>query len=85
MKLRWAACVAVLLLLVSYGTGSFTLLSPGLGVWSSIDGSALSSGTVTVQGLGSPVNVTIDASGLAHISASNAHDLFYAQGYYSAS
>lgn len=85
MKLRWAAVVAVLLLLVSYGTGGFTLLSPSLGVWTSINGSTVTSGTVKVEGLSSPVNVTMDTSGVAHISASSAHDLFYAQGYYSAS
>jgi len=38
-----------------------------------------------IQGLNDPVTVLIDQSGLAHIIALNNHDLFFAQGYYTAS
>ncbi len=85
MKIRWLAAIFVVIILVSYVSNSFALLSPSLGVWQSINGSSLSSTTLNVPGLESPVNVTIDTSGLAHIDASNVHDMFYAQGYYSAS
>lgn len=38
-------------------------------------------GTVTLPGLTSPVTVARDAHGVPHISAANAQDLFFAQGY----
>ncbi|MDG6995821.1 MAG: penicillin acylase family protein [Nitrososphaerota archaeon] len=85
MKIRWLITIFVVILLASYISTNFTLLSPRLGVWSSINSSSLSSGTMNVPGLSNPVNVTIDESGVAHISASSVHDMFYAQGYYSAS
>jgi penicillin G amidase len=85
MKIRWLVAIFLVILLGSYVSNNFTLLSPSLGVWQSINGSNLSSGVVNVPGLSSPVNVTIDSSGLAHIDASSVHDMLYAQGYYSAS
>lgn len=42
------------------------------------------SGTYKLPGLIDPVTITIDKSGLAHIFAHNNHDLFFAQGYYTA-
>ena len=85
MRVRWLAAVLILLLLVSLASSSFSLLNPANGVWESINSSSLSSTTLSVSGLQNPVTVTIDSSGVAHINASSAHDLFFAQGYYSAS
>jgi penicillin G amidase len=85
MKIKWLVAIFILIILASYVSTNFNLLSPSLGVWQSINGSNLSSETLSVPGLSSPVNVTIDSSGLAHIDASSDHDMFYAQGYYSAS
>ena len=48
------------------------------------DSSNFSSGTYRLPGLIDPVTITIDSSGVAHISALNNHDLFFAQGYYTA-
>ncbi|UOQ92959.1 penicillin acylase family protein [Halobacillus shinanisalinarum] len=39
------------------------------------------SGEIKLEGLKEPVTVTRDESGVPHISAANAHDLFMAQGY----
>jgi penicillin amidase len=85
MKMRWLAPILVAILLVSYVSNSFALLNPANGVWVSINGSSLSSSTISVPGLQNPVTVTIDSSGVAHINASSVHDAFFAQGYYSAS
>jgi len=43
-----------------------------------------SSGTYKLPGLIDPVTITVDKSGVAHIFADNNHDLFFAQGYYTA-
>ena len=40
--------------------------------------------TIRLPGLLDPVTITIDQSGTAHIRALNNHDLFFAQGYYTA-
>lgn len=40
--------------------------------------------TVNIPGLIHPVQVALDASGVAHISALDVHDVFVAQGYYEA-
>lgn len=85
MKTRWIIVLVVIIVLFSYLSTNFTTLNPRLGLWSSAGGTNITSQTVSMAGLGSPVNVTIDASGVAHISASDYHDLFFAQGYYSAS
>ena len=39
------------------------------------------SGTIRVQGLQAEVEVLRDEMGIPHIYASNAHDLFFSQGY----
>lgn len=85
MKVRWLAAIVVAILVASYVSTDFNLLNPTMGVWQSIEGSSLDSYTVKVSGLDNPVTVTIDSSGLAHIDASSVHDMFFAQGYYSAS
>jgi penicillin amidase len=41
-------------------------------------------GTVTIDGLGSKVEVRTDEHGIPHIFAGNDHDLFFAQGYVTA-
>ena len=69
----------------SYISTSLNVLNPSTGAYKSIDGINFTSGTVNLPGLNSPVNVTIDSSGMAHIAARSNHDLFFAQGYYSAS
>ncbi len=43
------------------------------------------SGTVTVPGLAGEAQISRDASGVTHITAGTAHDLFYAQGWVHAS
>ena len=85
MKIRWLVLLVVVIVLLSYLSTNFTTLNPKLGLWESAGQGNLTSSTVNLPGLGSPVNVTIDSSGVAHINASNLNDLMFAQGYYSAS
>ncbi len=85
MKIRWLVLLVVVLVLLSYLSTNFTTLNPKLGLWESAGQGNITSTTVNIPGLGNPVNVTIDASGVAHINASNLNDLMFAQGYYSAS
>jgi penicillin amidase len=85
MKIRWLAALLIVILLASYLSTSSNLLNPAEGVWQSVSGSTFGSSMVNVPGLNSSVTVTIDSSGLAHIKATRVHDMFYAQGYYSAS
>ena len=85
MRLRWLAVILAAILLVSYASSSFNVLNPDSGVWESINGSTIKSQSISIPGLNSHVNVTIDSSGLAHITAKTVHDMFFAQGYYSAS
>ncbi|MHB8372996.1 MAG: penicillin acylase family protein [Thermoplasmataceae archaeon] len=75
----------IIIVSASYISLSLNVLNPINGAYRSIDGVNFTSGTVNMQGLDFPVNVTIDTSGMSHISAKNNHDLFFAQGYYSAS
>ncbi len=69
---------------MSYVSNSLNILNPSTGVFRSADGTNFTSGNFIVPGLENEVNITIDTSGMAHITAKNNHDLFYAQGYYSA-
>lgn len=85
MKIRWLIVLVVILVVFSFLSTNFTALNPRLGLWSSAGSNNLTSQTINMQGLNDPVNVTIDASGVAHIHAADYHDLFFAQGYYSAS
>ncbi|AKA48229.1 penicillin acylase [uncultured archaeon] len=85
MKVRWLIIVVVAIVVLSYFTQSYNFLNPREGVWSVAGNTNYTSGSYSVPGLVQPVNVTIDQSGVAHISAQNLHDLFLAQGYYSAS
>ena len=73
MKSRWLAVLLAVILVTSYVSTNFTLLNPANGVWESINGSSTNSYNVKVSGLQSPVTVTIDSSGVAHINASSAH------------
>jgi penicillin amidase len=68
----------------SYVSSSLGIINPSTGVFKSADGTNFTSGNFQVPGLIDPVNLTIDSSGMTHIVAKNNHDLFYAQGYYSA-
>ncbi|MEM0161304.1 MAG: penicillin acylase family protein [Thermoplasmata archaeon] len=85
MKLRWLIIFVVLILVASYFSDSFTVLNPGNGAWTTAGNANYTSETINVPGLTSPVKVTMDASGVAHIYAKDNYDLFYAQGYYVAS
>ncbi len=85
MKVRSLIVLAVLLVVFSFISTNFNALNPHLGVWSAAGQDNIANSTIQMQGLNSPVNVTIDQSGVAHIRASDMHDLFFAQGYYSAS
>lgn len=85
MKTRWLILLVVILLVVSFVSTNFTALNPRIGLWSSAGQNNITAQDLSVPGLLNPVNVSIDASGVAHIKANNMHDLFFAQGYYSAS
>lgn len=85
MKVRWLVVIVVAIVVLSYFTQSYNFLNPKEGVWSVAGNTNYTSGNTQIPGLLQPVNVTIDNSGVAHISALNLHDLFIAQGYYSAS
>lgn len=85
MRLRWLAIILAAILLASYASSSFNIVNPVSGVWGSINGSSIKSQSINVPGLDSRVNLTIDSSGLAHVDASTLYDMFFAQGYYSAS
>lgn len=85
MKIRWIIFLVVILVVFSFLSTNFTTLNPRTGLWAAAGQGNFTSSTVNMQGLNYPVNVTIDSSGVAHINASDYHDLFFAQGYYSAS
>lgn len=85
MKLRWLVIIIAAIVVISYFSQSYTFLNPKSGVWSVAGNANYTSGSYDLSGLKAPVNVTIDSSGVAHITATNLHDLFMAQGYYSAS
>ena len=89
MKRKFAAVLIVVSIIVislsSYASIQLQTINPSTGVFQTIDGANISSGTYIIPGLDHSVTVDIDTSGMAHIHASNLHDLFYAQGYYSAS
>ena len=50
-----------------------------------MDGKNFTNSSIPLYGLIDPVSVMIDSSGVAHIYAKNNHDLFYSQGYFTAS
>ncbi len=85
MKLRWLVLIVAAIVVISYFSQSYTFLNPREGVWSVSGNANFTSSTDDLVGLNAPVNVTVDSSGVAHITASSLHDLFMAQGYYSAS
>ena len=85
MKNRWLAAIIALLVVLSFFSSQIVLLNPVNGLWSSIHDVSYRNGTLDIHHLTGNVRVTIDASGVAHISALNNHDLFVAQGYYEAS
>jgi penicillin amidase len=65
---------AVLLVLLVLGGAAF-------GYWLVARAQPTLDGTVRVPGLTAPVSVVRDASGIPHITARTAHDLYLAQGY----
>ena len=50
-----------------------------------VEGKNFTNSSFLLHGLVDPVRVIIDSSGVAHIYAENNHDLFYSQGYFTAS
>ncbi len=77
---------AALLGVLGFGYGTIPALGPALdparGAWTSAaDGQPVTSQTVRLPGLASPVTVSFTKQGLASISARNDHDLFLALGY----
>lgn len=84
MKLRWVAILVVIVLLFSYISMNFNVLNPANGAYQTIGYVNYTSGNLNVPGLNKSVRVVLDNSGVAHIYASNDHDLFLAQGYYMA-
>lgn len=85
MKARWLVIIVIAIVIVSYFTQGYNFLNPKEGVWSVAGNANYTSGSYRIPGLIDSVNVSIDQSGVAHLSAANLHDLFMAQGYYSAS
>lgn len=89
MKRKFIAVLIVISMVVisitSYASIQLQTVNPENGVFQSINGANISSGTYIIPGLENKVTVDIDTSGMAHIYAGNFHDLFYAQGYYTAS
>src|SRR5205085_9704251 len=75
--LRWAAALAVLLLLALVAAGLWFTLTAKKAL-PQLDGA------VRVQGLSAPVTVLRDAQGVPHIRATTAEDLFFAQGFVTA-
>jgi penicillin amidase len=65
--------VIVLVIAFVAGTGLVTLVT--------IRGLPQTSGTLQAKGLGAPVTVVRDATGIIQITADSPHDLFLAQGY----
>ncbi|SDT06156.1 penicillin amidase [Microterricola viridarii] len=57
------------------------IVTAGIGVWTVQRSFPTTSGTLTVPGLTQPVAVARDSAGIPQITADNAHDLFYAQGF----
>ncbi len=74
----------VITLLISYFSQSVSVLGPVNGAWVSIRGSEVGNRNFSLPGLEHNVTIEIDSSGTAHIYAVTDHDLFYAQGFYSA-
>ena len=85
MRIKFIVVAVVLIVAFSYISTEFSSLNPVHGLWTAAGNANYTSGSVTIPGLDANVNVTIDSNGIAHISASNLHDLFEAQGYYEAS
>jgi len=78
------AALIIIIIAMSYFSQGIQLLSPASGAWIVIKGSGLSSQHLSIQGLQRNVTISIDSTGMAHIYAYNDHDLFFAQGFYSA-
>jgi len=57
------------------------LVAGGLGVWTVVRSWPKTDGSLEAAGLAQPVTVQRDASGIPAITAENAHDLFFAQGF----
>lgn len=84
MKPFSVAALIIIVLSISYFSQGVQILSPYSGAWAVIRDSQLNSKSFLLPGLQENVEVTFDASGMAHIKASNDHDLFFAQGFVSA-
>jgi penicillin amidase len=78
------AALIIIIIAISYFSQGIQLLSPANGAWIAIKSSGMSSQNFSIQGLERNVTISIDATGMAHIYAYNDHDLFFAQGFYSA-
>jgi len=75
MKLRLAAIIVVLLVLLSAVYGGWRYWAITRGPLPEVDG------TLAVAGLREPVEIFRDGYGIPHIYAKNYHDLLFAQGY----
>jgi len=96
MKIRQVAVlvVVIVLFIISVDLESqISILNTQNGVWSYAAYGNISSLNIKVpiipngsssMGIYSPVSIKIDSYGVAHIYASNIHDLFFAQGFYMA-
>src|SRR5581483_10640249 len=78
------AALIIIIIAISYFSQGIQLLSPANGAWIVIKSSGISSQSFSIKGLERNVTISIDATGMAHIYAYNDHDLFFAQGFYSA-
>jgi penicillin amidase len=87
LNLTAAALLAVSILAISaHGAGPLpalgSALNPGTGVWTDVSQAARPGNeTLHVSGLQTPVTVTFEGNGIAHIHAATEKDLFMAMGY----
>ena len=72
--MRWLKRILVFLLVVVLALGVF-------GFWTVRRSFPTVQGELAIRGLSEPVTVIRDDWGIAHIYATNSHDLFFAQGY----
>ncbi|MGP6220574.1 penicillin acylase family protein [Caldiplasma sukawensis] len=84
-KIITAVVAFLLLAVVGYVSTQLSVLNPYNGAFESLNSNNITSGTIIIPQIYGNVTVDIDSSGLAHIYANNNTDLFFAQGYYSAS
>jgi penicillin amidase len=85
VKIYVAILLVIAAIALSLLASPLNLLSPTSGLFTLAGGGRFSNLTITMSQLTSPVTIEIDTHGMAHVYASDAGDLFRAEGYYEAS